>query len=79
MVVTLTFRDVTKHLNWGGGLSEDFPDIWTSMLKIYLKCNNYNRAFSDSEEMGGVGILPQKIFTFRISGIFLKQVRKQIG
>jgi hypothetical protein len=27
----------------GGGVSEDF----TSMLKIYLKCNNYNKAFCD--------------------------------
>jgi hypothetical protein len=48
MVIALTFRDVAKHLKLGGGVvNRNLPEIWTSMLKINLKCNNYNRAFSD--------------------------------
>jgi hypothetical protein len=40
--VNLSRRDVAKL--GGGGI---LPEFWTSMLKIYLKCSNYNRAFSD--------------------------------
>jgi hypothetical protein len=43
IVIALVFTDVAK--GGGGGCRRILPEIWTSMLKIYLKCNNYNRAF----------------------------------
>ena len=38
-------RDVAKHLKLGGG-GGGCRKILPSMLNIYLKCRNYNRAFS---------------------------------
>jgi hypothetical protein len=61
------------------------------MLKVYLKFNNYNRAFSDlfplsfSEEKGDLGVLlpPNNVYIFEAPGLhfwrFLKQIRKRIG
>jgi hypothetical protein len=56
------------------------------MFKIYLKCNNYNRAFSDWLPLSYVYEEGGKIFTFlklQSPGLhfwrFLKQIRKRIG
>jgi hypothetical protein len=69
----LKLKSVSKYNQGGGGGGWGiFPEIWISMLKIYLKCNNYNKAFCDwlaisyyvSGEKGGLGVIPQKSFTF---------------
>ena len=45
MVIALIFRDVAKHLTLGGGggggYRRTLPEIRSSMLRIYLKYNNY--------------------------------------
>jgi hypothetical protein len=75
----------------GGGGQRILPEIWISMLKIHLKCNNFNKAFCDwlhchtkfREKRGVGGPLPENFYIFEALGLhfwrFLKQVRKQIG
>jgi hypothetical protein len=50
------------------------------MLKIYLKCNNYNRAFSRKGGSGGPP--PENVYNSEDPGLhfwrFLKQIRKRI-
>ena len=59
----------------GGGGRRILPEILTSMLKIYLKCNLYNviiiklfvtdfHCHTTFREKRGLGFLPQKSFTF---------------
>jgi hypothetical protein len=61
MVIALTFGDVAKHLKLGGGVvKRNLPEIWTSILKINLKWNNYNRAFSDWFPLSYYSKFPKK-------------------
>jgi hypothetical protein len=82
-------RDVAKH--WSVCVCV-LPEIWTSMLKNYLKCNTYNRAFfSDfhchtklSKKRGSAwSPLPENVYIFKNPGLHfwrcLKQIRKRIG
>jgi hypothetical protein len=87
-------RDVAKHLKLGE-CRKILPEIWTSILKIYLKCkcvmiiielfliNFHCHTISFRRKGRSGGFPPENVYIFEAPGLHFwrspKQIRKRIG